>query len=185
MLNNCDGQKLIELAKQSLFHSFSKTELNLSQFDDSFFYENRGIFITLYKDGKMRGCVGYPQANKPLIETVPSVCLSAAFRDMRYPPLKESELSEITFQISVLSQPQKLLTENIDDYYSQIKIGEDGIIVKDSVRYGLLLPHVPVNSGWNVDDYLGFACSKAGLTNEAWKSGDLDVYKFNAQTFEE
>ena len=139
-----------------------------------------GVFVTLKnkKDKELRGCIGYLSGVKPLRESVRDCTVEAATRDQRFPPMQAGEDQTVTIEISVLTPPQKIGS------ITQIEIGKHGLIISKGMRRGVLLPQVPVEWGWNRDDFLKAICQKAGLPEDAWKEG-ADLYIFTAQVFAE
>jgi len=147
--------------------------------DTPVFQEKRGVFVTLKKNGQLRGCIGYPLPHKKLIEAVYDNALAAAFQDPRFPPLQSEELDEIHIEISVLSVPQKIVSPE------EVMVGRDGIIISTSTNKGLLLPQVPLEQGWNRQQYLDYGCLKAGLPRDYWRSHPVRIETFQAQVFSE
>jgi len=135
----------------------------------------RGAFVTLHRDGRLRGCIGYIEPVKPLIRTVQEVAVKAAFEDPRFPPLTEDESVQI--EISVLTPP-----EQVSDI-SSIEVGRDGLIVELGPRRGLLLPQVATEYGWDRQTFLENTATKAGLPPDAWKHPSVRLYKFSAEIF--
>jgi len=129
------------------------------------FSEKRGAFVTLYKKGALRGCIGYIEAIEPLAEAIREMALAAAFRDPRFPPLTADEFDEIDIEISVLSPIYP-----IEDPQTVV-VGEHGLIVSYRGRRGLLLPQVPVEQGWDRETFLQHTCMKAGLPPDALEQG--------------
>ena len=141
-------------------------------------YEKRGAFVTLKVDGQLRGCIGRPLPDDPLLETVIEMALAAATKDSRFPPIKAKELGRLKIEISVLTIPQRIRD------IKEIEIGRHGIIISKGFDRGLLLPQVPTEYGWNLDTYLGHGCLKAGLDEDEWRKG-ATIEVFEAQVFSE
>jgi len=137
-----------------------------------------GAFVTINKDGALRGCIGYILPTMPLHVAVSQAAISAATRDVRFPPLSQRELEEIELEISVLTPPR--LIEDTTD----IEVGTDGLIIRKGNRSGLLLPQVASSRNWNRVRFLQETCRKAGLPGDAWKTG-AQVYAFSARVFGE
>jgi AmmeMemoRadiSam system protein A len=135
----------------------------------------RGAFTTVYSQGKLRGCVGYPSAVSPLYQTVIETAQAAAFEDPRFVPITLSEAPELKISISVLSPLAPIRAEDVI-------IGRHGLIISEGVFRGLLLPQVPVEHGWDRVTFLEQTCRKAGLPLNAWKSG-AQVEAFTAEVF--
>ena len=141
--------------------------------------EKAGAFVTLKKGGRLRGCIGYVEALKPLYLTVMDNSYNAAFRDPRFSPLRKDELGEISIEISVLTEPVPV--QSIDE----IAVGRDGVIVEKGGARGLFLPQVAVEQGWDRSEFLMQVCRKAGLDVHAWKDKDSKLYTFQAIVFGE
>jgi len=139
-----------------------------------------GVFVTLKnkKNKELRGCIGYLSGVKPLREAVRDCTVESATRDQRFPPMHPGQDQTVSIEISVLTPPQKIGS------ITQIEIGKHGLIISKGLRRGVLLPQVPVEWGWNRDDFLKAICQKAGLPEDAWKEG-ADLYIFSAQVFRE
>jgi AmmeMemoRadiSam system protein B/AmmeMemoRadiSam system protein A len=138
-----------------------------------------GAFVTLREHGRLRGCIGYIQAVRPLYETVQEMARQAAFHDPRFPAVTAEEVPRLEIEISVLSP----LSEVKD--VSSIEVGRDGLIMSGRGRSGLLLPQVPTEYGWDRETFLRQTCLKAGLPPDAWKDGDITIRKFTADVFSE
>lgn len=148
-----------------------------------------GVFVTINKieNGQkdLRGCIGYPYPTNPLAEAVIDSAISSATSDPRFYPLSLDELDSVVFEVSVLTPPQLIEVEKSIDYPSKIKIGRDGLIIEKGFYKGLLLPQVPVEWGWDEEEFLCQCCIKAGLPPDCWLMKGTKVYKFQAVIFEE
>ncbi len=136
----------------------------------------RGVFVTLKKDGQLRGCIGTVAPHAELCKLVIENSYNAAFRDPRFQPLSREELDRISIEISILTEPVEV--HSIDE----IVIGRDGLIVVMDGQTGLLLPQVPVEQGWNREEFLVWVCRKAHLPDDAWRHG-ARLYRFQAIVF--
>ena len=144
--------------------------------------KKRGVFVTLYKKGCLRGCIGLPYPQKPLIEgLIEASCF--ACRDPRFKPVEEDELKDIKIEVSILTEP--VLIEDKKKYKEEIELGKHGLILRNGSFSGLFLPKVPIEQGWNLDQYLENLCYKAGLIIDSWKDPLSKLYKFEAETFSE
>lgn len=139
--------------------------------------ENRGAFVTLFKGGRLRGCIGYIEPQKPLYRTVRECALAAALHDPRFDPVSPSELPSIKLEVSVLSSLEAISPE-------QIEVGRHGLLVSRGFQRGLLLPQVAVERKWDARKFLEETCTKAGLPSDAWCHG-ARVQAFTAQVFGE
>jgi len=140
-----------------------------------------GAFVTLHKhdsDGeRLRGCIGRMTANLPLLETVRIMANEAAFGDPRFPPLRPDEIDQCRIEISALS-PMSVCPDP-----RQVKVGVHGLYLTRGGRSGVLLPQVPVEQGWNLDEYLDYICVKAGLPPNSYDAPDATLYTFTAVVF--
>jgi AmmeMemoRadiSam system protein B/AmmeMemoRadiSam system protein A len=139
--------------------------------------EPRGAFVTLHKDGKLRGCIGHIRARKPLIETIVEMAEAAAFQDPRFPPVTSEELGQLEYEISVLTPLRRI--KDVEE----IQVGIHGIYMKRGVSSGLLLPQVAAEWGWDRTTFLKHTCTKAGLPEDAWKDKKTEIYIFSADVF--
>lgn len=107
-----------------------------------------GVFVTInrVRDGReeLRGCIGYPTPELPLIEAALDAAVSASTRDPRFSPVEKDELEEITVEVSVLTPPTLIMVKDPQEYPQKVEIGRDGLIVEQGWLKGLLLPQVPV-----------------------------------------
>ena len=127
----------------------------------------------------MRGCIGYTAPMKPLYMTVRDTAALAAVRDPRFPPVTASELPKLAYEISVLS-PLRRVTD-----IEQIKVGRDGLLMKNGDSEGLLLPQVPAEQKWDRQTFLEQTCVKAGMDRSCWKNENTDIFSFTAVVFNE
>ncbi len=150
------------------------------------FSGERGVFVTLHKypEKELRGCIGFPEAVKPLWNAVIEAAVSAAFRDPRFIPLKAEELEKILAEVSVLTVPEELRCGK-EGLPEKIEIGRDGLIVRKAGVSGLLLPQVAPEWKWNSTEFLENACAKAGMEKSCWKEKETSVCRFQAQIFKE
>jgi AmmeMemoRadiSam system protein A len=124
-----------------------------------------GVFVTITRDGELRGCIGFVEAIRPLAEAVAHCAASAAVGDPRFAPVRPEELPSLRVEISVLSALQP-----IDDPLT-IGVGSHGLFISHAGRQGLLLPQVATEYGWNRETFLRQTCLKAGLAADAWQRG--------------
>jgi AmmeMemoRadiSam system protein A len=139
--------------------------------------EKGGVFVTLKKSRRLRGCIGHIRAEKPLYKTVEEMAVASAFNDPRFPPLRRDELPSLTVEISVLT-PLKIIKE-----INEIEVGVHGLYIVKDYRSGLLLPQVATERKWNRMTFVEETCYKAGLPQDAWKEQDTKIYIFSAEVF--
>lgn len=138
---------------------------------------NLGSFVTLELAGNLRGCIGTIVAREPLYLNVWNMARAAAFNDPRFPPLTAAEWKRASVEISVLDEPSMCPDVN------QIVIGRDGLILTYQGRSGVFLPQVPVEQGWNLQQYLDHLCMKAGVAPGSWKKPGAVIYWYQALVF--
>jgi AmmeMemoRadiSam system protein B/AmmeMemoRadiSam system protein A len=142
--------------------------------------QSLGVFVTLRKGGDLRGCIGSIVGVQPLYRGVAANALHAAFDDPRFPPLRQRELDGVDIEISVMTPLQP-----ISDYRA-IRLGRDGVIIRDGMAQAVFLPQVATETGWTLDEFLGNLCLKAGLDADAYRrSRRMQFLIFQAQVFGE
>jgi len=137
-----------------------------------------GAFVTLRINGQLRGCIGYPESDLPLVAVIERCALSAAISDPRFPPLSRDEWSGMDLEVSVLGP-----VERVDDI-KEVIVGRHGLVVEFGRRRGLLLPQVAIECNWNAEELASQTCAKAGLPRDAWQKG-AKLFKFEAEVFGE
>ena len=137
-----------------------------------------GCFVTLKNKGRLRGCIGRFQSDQPLWKTIREIAASSATQDYRFAnrPINPQEVPELEIEISVLSPMHR-----VSDPLHEIKLGRDGILIRDKGRSGTFLPQVATETGWSLEEFLGH-CSrdKAGLGWDGWKSPTAAVHTYTA-----
>lgn len=185
-LTQKDGEMLVKTARKVVveYLKTGKQPKLEKQFQEDFSF-NSGVFVTLNSTLGLRGCIGYPLPEKKLYNALEDAAVAAATEDPRFPPVKPDELGSITFEVTVLTPPKKIMVNKPDEYLSRIKVGRDGLIVRNGFNSGLLLPQVPVEYNWNEREFLEHTCEKAGLPKDYWKKQDTEVQKFEGIVFKE
>jgi len=185
-LSTEDGQVLVKTSRTIVTEFLkNRTKVALDKKFESNFSFNSGIFVTLCNTLGLRGCIGFPLPNKKLFNALIEASIAAATEDPRFPPVKIEELDQITFEVTVLTQPEEIHVSDPAEYSSKIKVGRDGLIIKHGFNSGLLLPQVPVEYSWTVEEFLGHTCEKAGLPWDCWKDKETKVQKFEGVVFKE
>jgi AmmeMemoRadiSam system protein A len=141
-------------------------------------------FVTLKKDGRLRGCIGTLEPYQSLVEDVCEHVISAAFLDYRFPPLILEELQDITIGISRLTKPEKLDYVNPDDLLRSLRPGIDGVVLRDGSKRATFLPQV-----WekipNPEDFLSHLCNKMGVPANTWRQKKVEVLIYKVEDFNE
>jgi uncharacterized protein (TIGR00296 family) len=186
LISLTEGAELVRLARIAVEKYLQESVIIKSERDTQ---EKAGVFVTLNyvttsRKEYLRGCIGFPLPEKPLHQGIVEAAIAAATEDPRFPSLDMRELCNIIFEISVLTPPQQI-TVTPADYGKEIQIGRDGLILQWRFGSGLLLPQVPVELKWNVEEYLANICYKAGGSPDVWLDPTSKLYKFQATVFKE
>lgn len=177
-------QFLLKLARQTLEHYFATGKMLEVSVSDGELNEKRGTFVTLTKNGLLRGCVGHIEPMQEIYKDVIENALAAAFEDNRFLPLKKEEMKDIEIEISVLTNPKQLIYSSPDDLLNKLQPLRDGVIIEKG-RYGATyLPQVWEDLS-DKEDFLSSLCEKAGMPADEWRSGKLKVLTYQAGVFSE
>ena len=185
-LSDSDGVLLIKIARIAVTEFLSNGKrMKLESEDEKKFSFNSGVFVTLNNADGLRGCIGFPMPDKKLSHGIIDAAIAAATEDPRFSPVKANELNDIVFEVTVLTPPVEITVNDPMEYLEKIKIGRDGLIIGNSFSSGLLLPQVPVEYGWNVEEFLQHTCEKAGLEKNVWKNEKVKIEKFEGIVYKE
>lgn len=181
-----DGRFAVRTARGIIEAAVSGSEFNASEIPE-IFNRKSGVFVTIntFPKHNLRGCIGYPEPIFPLIEALQKASRSAAMEDPRFPSVREEELDKVVIEASLLTPPEIINVKKPKHYVKEVEIGRDGLIVEKGFRRGLLLPQVPVEWKWKVDEFLSHTCMKAGLLPDCWLEEGVKIYKFTARIFSE
>jgi AmmeMemoRadiSam system protein A len=141
-------------------------------------------FVTLTIKGELRGCIGALEPYQPLAEDVREHAVAAALEDYRFPQVQESEISQISIEISRLTVPVPLEYSTSDDLLEKLHPGVDGVILRDGFRRATFLPQV-----WEKipekEAFLANLCYKMGASPNTWKRKHLEVLTYQVEEFHE
>ncbi|TET32653.1 MAG: TIGR00296 family protein [Candidatus Heimdallarchaeota archaeon] len=186
-----DGKFLITIARKSILNFLTFNKI-LPQPEDipAKFLEESGVFVTLNKpdekgNKKLRGCIGFPTPVYPLVQATIEAAKSSAVSDPRFPTVEIEEMKEIVIEVTILTPPILMQVKDPKEYLKKIKIGHDGLIVKSGGRSGLLLPQVPKDWNWTVEEFLEHTCGKAWLPENCWKDMNTEIYSFSGIIYKE
>lgn len=177
-LDGDERRQLLRLAREALESHYAGQKPPVVGRPSAKLKQRRGAFVTLTKDGRLRGCIGYVEPIVPLWQAVREMAVAAATGDPRFSPVTPDELGDLQIEISALSPLEKCNDP------TGIIVGRHGLVVRHGGRSGLLLPQVPVEQGWDREEFLAQTCRKAGLPPDAWKR-DVELLTFTAQVFSE
>lgn len=174
------GRELVQLARRTLERITRGEQEDVRDIRDPILYGSEyGAFVTLWKNGALRGCIGTLWPDDPLFETVSAMTRAAAQRDPRFSPVTSNELAEIRISVSLLSP----LTP-VDDPMT-LRVGDHGLYVENGHKRGVLLPQVAVEQGWDMQEFLRQTCRKGHLAEDAWQKPDTKVACFTTHVIEE
>ena len=174
------GDTLMMVAAKAIQNTLAKKgplRINLASFPKEL-QDHGACFVTLNKDGKLRGCIGSIQAWRPLVTDVAENACKAAFQDTRFPNLSAQELtdSDISLHISVLSPQSPMSFSSEEDLVSQLRPGVDGIVLVEGKKRGVFLP-VVWESLPEPQKFLNHLKRKAGLPEDYW-SDTLQAFRY-------
>lgn len=173
-----EQQTLLKLARTTIVAQICGQALPEVERPSPALQSHSGCFVTIKQQGQLRGCIGSFVAQQPLWQTVREMAVSAATRDPRFYPMKQSDLDSFHLEISVLSPLQQM--QSIDE----IQVGIHGLYLIKGTSHGVLLPQVATEYGWDRDSFLRHTCLKAGLPETAWQK-DCKIFLFSAEIFGE
>ena len=182
------GLALVRMARETIETSLGirsgEDDPEDALLNDAVMESKHGVFVTLTKDGDLRGCIGFLEGRESVKDAVRHNALNAAFNDPRFPPLRASEVGDIDIEVSILTDPEPLDYSGPSDLLNRLRPGIDGVIIRSGLHAATFLPQV-----WDQlpgkEDFLDHLCLKAGLPARAWKRGDLEVLTYQVQHFEE
>lgn len=174
------GEMMLDFVGKTIAHGLSKgapPAVDTKSFPDGL-TEPGATFVTIEKDGKLRGCIGSLQAHRPLIEDLVHNAYRAAFKDPRFPPVGKDEAGRISWSVSLLSAPEQMLIRDERDLLSQLVPGADGLIIADGAKRATFLPQV-----WDQlpepTTFLAHLKRKAGMTPDHW-SKTFEAHRYRA-----
>ena len=179
MLDHADRAALLGLARNTLRAHLAGEGAPRPDLSAPALLEKKGAFVTLYREGTLRGCIGQIVGDRPLHEIVARCAISAACRDPRFPPVTAEELRRLELEISVLGTLRR-----IGDV-GEIRVGVHGLVISRGMNRGLLLPQVATDNGWDRRTFLAHACLKAGIDPSAWSDPATEIQVFEAEVFSE
>ena len=178
LLEEHEKQFLLDVARNTIIEYVTNHETPDFKSDNPKLDRKCGAFVTLHeKNGALRGCIGYVEPIKPLLQTIIEMAIACSARDPRFQPVTADEFHNLNLEISVLTP-----LEEVRDI-EQIRIGEHGLMIKKAGSSGLLLPQVAAEFGWDRNEFLKETCQKAGLEKNAWKDPDAKLFAFSALIF--
>lgn len=184
MLSEKEKEYLLGVARKSIMAGLHGEDFSPAPPPSPTLLEKRGVFVTLTKKGELRGCIGYLEPLKPLIQSVADNACNAAFEDNRFPPVGENELREIKIEISVLSPLEEIHPKNPEELLKLLRPNIHGLVIRKGWASATFLPQV-----WEElpthDQFLANLCAKAGLPPDEWRRPGMKFLVYTVEKFEE
>jgi hypothetical protein len=182
LINADDDSKKdsVEIARKTLETYLSSGSVQDIKSESQFLLQPLGAFVTLTKNGQLRGCMGEFEPTKPLYKVIQETSISSATKDKRFTPVTFEELKDIRIEISVMT-PRKKVAD-----WQKIILGKEGIVLQKGMNAGTFLPQVATDNNWDLEKFLNELCSqKAGLEKDCYKDPATDIYSFEVDVFGE
>lgn len=177
------GRLLLHLARTAIAEKLGVSRKIDLCTDSGWLHETAASFVTLHRNGTLRGCIGSLEAYRPLIEDVRANAVSAAFHDPRFPPLDENEFEAIDIEVSLLTPLEPFPVSNEADAVTRLRPGHDGIVLEYGSHRGTFLPQV-----WQQlpepARFLIHLKQKAGLAADFWHE-DVRLYRYSVEKYAE
>jgi len=175
-----DKQTLLHLARQTLNDYLGKGKMPELKTQSPALLQPRATFVTLRvrATGELRGCRGEILARQPLVESVMNMAIASATDDPRFSPVTMDEVAGLHIEVSALTPMKPIKPE-------EVVVGRHGLMIVKGHNSGLLLPQVPVEQGWDREEFLRGLCHKAWLRENDWKAKDTQLYAFEAEVWGE
>ena len=173
-------KEALEIARQTLQKYLTERKIPEITPENKALFNPLGCFVTLRKNGQLRGCIGEFEPKDPLYKVIQRTAIEATTNDPRFLPVTAKELPEIKIEISVMTPKKKI------DNWQEIELGKHGVVIQKGFRAGTFLPQVASETGWNLEEFLSHLCAeKAGLPSDCYKDSSTNLYIFEAQIFKE
>ena len=184
-LDDCQQTRLLDIARQSIQAGFTSDQA--LRFDPARLESDLGtesaVFVTLFKLGQLRGCIGSLEAREPLAQAVATAAFNAAFRDRRFQQLGEDEFDTIEIEISILSPMETIDADNRQALLLALQPGVDGLLLEDQGQRATFLPKVWEKIS-SADEFVTQLLRKAGLADDHW-SDSLRCYRYHTLNLSE
>jgi uncharacterized protein len=186
VLSDEDGRTAVGIARAALARAYGE-ESRAPSPGAGPFAERHGVFVTLrtHPSLDLRGCIGFPLPVLRLDRAIAEAAVAAARDDPRFPPVSPAELRRLVVEVSVLTPPEPIPTDDPEATVRAVRVGRDGLIVEGRGASGLLLPQVAPEQGWDARQLLDGTCEKAGLPPHSWQDPRVRIRRFQAEVFSE
>lgn len=181
LLNKKEREILLKIARETVESFVKEGKIPEYEIKEPMLNQNLGAFVTIKKQGNLRGCIGrFSPTDIPLFKVVSQMAIAAATEDPRFFPVQKEELPYLKYEISVLTEPRE-----IDDW-RKIEIGKHGVIIVYQGRQGVFLPQVATEHNLNLEEFLSLLCTeKVGAEPDCYKKKEAKIFVFEAQVFGE
>jgi AmmeMemoRadiSam system protein A len=176
-LDETDGCVLVATAKEAIASALKRRVPEYPLPSPTLLAARGGLFVSLHRNGALRGCIGHMSSPLTLVETAKTMAAAAAFEDPRFEPLAAGELADLDVEITVLGELFRISGPG------DFEIGRHGLFIASRGRSGVLLPQVAVEYGWSPEVFLAQVCRKAGLDPSEWRSLASELYAFDGSVF--
>lgn len=177
-LQNAEKKVLLAFAREVILRYLTTETVPLARDFSPRMAVSQGAFVTLRKNGELRGCIGHIPPDMELGRTVGAMALQSAFNDSRFSPVRLNEVKNLEIEISVLTPMKTIASPN------EIVVGRDGVLISKPGASAVFLPQVAPENNWNRTEMLENLCRKAGLSSECWQR-DARFQVFQAEVFSE
>jgi AmmeMemoRadiSam system protein A len=178
-LNTEQKKTLLDIAKKTIISAVNKKSIPDFKITDPVLNQKCGAFVTIHKNGSLRGCIGHIIGTTSLYKTIAKLAVESALHDPRFRPVISGELCDIDIEISVLSPFEKITD------ITEIEVGVHGLFIRNGYYQGLLLPQVATEYGWDRKEFLEHTCQKAGLPADCYLGKNCEIFIFSATVFSE
>ena len=186
LLNDSERKQLLALARQCVELAAAgepPPELQLADLPPAF-QADGASFVTLTKNGRLRGCIGTLTAYQPFVQDVCEHAAAAAVEDYRFPKVQPEEVVQLHIEISRLTPPEPLVYDTGDQLPGLLHPGVDGVVLRDGARRATFLPQV-----WeqlpDAEAFLSHLCNKMGASSDLWRKKKLEVEIYHVEEFGE
>jgi len=177
---------LLSVAREAITAAVARRSLPALQIEKQpqILQADGATFITLTKNGHLRGCIGTMEPYQPLIADVQEHAVAAALSDYRFPKVTQDELGQIRIEISRLTPLKRLPYKETEELVKALRIGVDGVLIRNEGRRATFLPQV-----WEQlpqpDQFLSQLCLKMGAPADLWKTKPMEVFTYQVEKFKE
>ena len=185
-----EGESLVRLARRAISNYLEKKQvIEVPRETTQKLLAKSGVFVTLNSIKpvhELRGCIGLPYPEEPLVDATVKAAIWAATQDPRFEPVSMDELRDsVAVEVTVLTPPQTLIVSDRKRLPEMIVVGRHGLIIEGHGTSGLLLPQVASEWKWDASEFLIQCSLKAGLPPDSWLLNDVNVKVFEGEIFGE